>query len=118
MCHALAGTVGESAMHNILTMDKMDSQLTPWDELIKSPDTATVPTSAAASCMLVAKAVHRIEKDTMVAWMTFMNRIPKEAQGLFARSVMSDKCPKRDIAARNTEFAMWAAANNFLFAKK
>jgi hypothetical protein len=118
MCHALAGTVGESAMHNILTMDKMDSQLTPWDELIKSPDTATVPTSAAASCMLVAKAVHRIEKDTMVAWMTFMNRIPKEAQGLFARSVMSDKCPKRDVAARNTEFAVWAAANNFLFAKK
>jgi hypothetical protein len=118
MCHALAGTVGEKAMHNILTMDKLDSQLTPWDELIKSPDTATVPTSAAASCMLVAKAVHRIEKDTMAAWMTFMNRIPKEAQGLFARSVMSDKCPKRDVAARNTEFAVWAAANNFLFAKK
>ena len=54
MCHALAGTVGESAMHNILTMDKMDSQLTPWDELIKSPETAVVPTSAAATCMLVA----------------------------------------------------------------
>lgn len=118
MCHALAGTVGESAMHNILTMDKMDSQLTPWDDLIKSPETATVPTSAAAACMLVSKAVHRIEKDNMVAWMKFMNRIPKEAQGLFARSVMSDKCPKRDIAARNTEFAVWAAANNFLFAKK
>jgi hypothetical protein len=47
-----------------------------------------------------------------------MNRIPKEAQGLFARSVMSEKCPKRDVAARNTEFAVWAAANNFLFAKK
>ena len=118
MCHALAGTVGEAAMHNILTMDKLDNQLTPWDELIKSPETAAVPTSAAATCMLVAKAVHRIEKDTMVAWMKFLNRIPKEAQGLFARSVMSDKCPKRDVAARNTEFALWAAANNFMFAKK
>jgi hypothetical protein len=118
MCHALAGTVGEKAMHNILTMDKLDSQLTSWDDLIKSPDTATVPTSAAATCMLVAKAVHRIEKDSMAAWMKFLNRIPKEAQGLFARSVMSDKCPKRDVAARNTEFAVWAAANNFLFAKK
>lgn len=118
MCHALAGTVGESAMHNILTMDKMDSQLTPWDELIKSPETATVPTSAAATCMLVAKAVHRIETSNIVAWMKFLNRIPKEAQGLFARSVMSDKCPKRDVAARNTEFALWAAANNFMFAKK
>jgi hypothetical protein len=118
MCHALAGTVGEKAMHNILTMDKLDSQLTSWDDLIKSPETATVPSSAAASCMLVSKAVQRIDKDSISAWMTFLNRIPKEAQGLFARSVMSDKCPKRDVAARNTEFAIWAAANNFLFAKK
>lgn len=118
MCHALAGTVGEAAMHNILTMDKMDSQLTPWDELIKSPETAAVPTSAAATCMLVAKAVHRIENSNIVAWMKFLHRIPKEAQGLFARSVMSDKCPKRLVAARNTEFALWASANNFMFAKQ
>ena len=118
MCHALAGTVGAKAMNDILTMDKMNSQLTPWDELVKSPETATVPTSAAASCMLVSKAVQRIDKDSIGAWMKFLNRIPKEAQGLFARSVMSDKCPKRDVAARNTEFAVWAAANNFLFAKK
>lgn len=118
MCHALAGTVGEKAMHNILTMDKLDTQLTPWDELVKSPETATVPSSAAAACMLVSKAVQRIERDSVQAWMKFMVRMPKEAQGLFARSVMSDKCPKRDVAARNTEFAVWAADNNFLFAKK
>jgi hypothetical protein len=68
--------------------------------------------------MLVSKAVQRIERDSVQAWMKFMVRMPKEAQGLFARSVMSDKCPKRDVAARNTEFAVWAADNNFLFAKK
>jgi hypothetical protein len=118
MCHALAGTVGEKAMHNILTMDKLDQQLTPWDELIKSPETATVPTSAAAACMLVAKAVHRIDAASIAAWMKFLVRLPKEAQGLFARSVMSDLCPKRSVATRNTEFATWSAANNFLFAKK
>ena len=118
MCHALAGTIGEKAMHNILTMDKMDSQLTSWDELIKSPETAIVPTSAAASCMLVTKAVNRIDESNIIAWMKFMHRLPKEAQGLFARSVMSDKCPKRLVAARNTDFAVWAADNNFLFAKK
>jgi hypothetical protein len=118
MCHALAGTIGEKAMHNILTMDKMDSQLTSWDELIKSPETAIVPTSAAASCMLVTKAVNRIYESNIIAWMKFMHLLPKEAQGLFARSVMSDKCPKRLVAARNTDFAVWAADNNFLFAKK
>jgi len=118
MCHALAGTVGEKAMHNILTMDKMDQQLTPWDDLIKSPETATVPTSAAAACMVVAKAVQRIESSNITAWMKFLVRLPKEAQGLFARSVMSDVCPKRNVATRNAEFAQWAASNNFLFAKK
>lgn len=118
MCHALAGTIGEKAMHNILTMDKLDNQLPAWDEVTNSPETATVPTSAAASCMLVSKAVQRIDPANINAWMTYMNRMSKESQGLFARSVMSDMCPKRNVAARNTEFAKWAAANNFLFAKK
>ena len=118
MCHALAGTVGEKAMHNILTMDKMDQQLPAWDDVVKSPDTATVPTSAAAACMMVTKAVHRIESTSISAWMKYMARLSREAQGLFARSVMSDLCPKRTVATRNTEFAKWAADNNFLFAKK
>jgi len=118
MCHALKGTIGEKAMHNMLTMVKLDTQLTNWDDLIKSPTTATVPTSAAAACMLVAKAVQRIEKATIDAWMDFLPRISKEAQGLFARSVMSDKCPKRTVAATNPKFAKWAADNNYLFARK
>lgn len=118
MCHALKGTVGEKAMHNLLTMIKLDTQLTNWDDLIKSPLTATVPTSAPAGCMLIAKAVQRIEKSTMDAWMQFLPRMSKEAQGLFARSVMSDMCPKRTIAATNPKFAKWAADNNYLFARK
>jgi len=118
MCRALKGTIGEKAMHNILTMVKLDTQLTNWDDLIKSPTTATVPTSAAAACMLVAKAVQRIEKVSIDAWMDFLPRISKEAQGLFARSVMSDKCPKRTVAATNPKFAKWAADNNYLFARK
>jgi hypothetical protein len=118
MCHALAGTVGEKAMHCILTMDKMDQQLPVWDDLIKSPDTATVPSSAAAACMLIAKAVHRIDTASITPWVRYLGRMAKEEQGLFARSVMSETCPKRNVAARNTEFAKWAAENNFLFAKK
>ena len=118
LCHALKGTVGEKAMHNMLTMVKMDTQLTNWDDLIKSPATATVPTSAAAACMLVAKAVQRIEKASIDSWMEFLPRMSKESQGLFARSVMSEMCPKRTVAATNPKFAKWAADNNYLFAKK
>ena len=118
MCHALSGTVGEPAMHNILTMVKLDNQLVSWDDLIKSPTTVSVPNNGAASCMLIAKAVQRIEKSTMNAFMEFLPRLSKEAQGLFARTVMTNNCPKRDVAATNTKFATWAADNNYLFAKK
>ena len=118
MCHALAGTVGEPAMHNILTMVKLDTQLVSWDDLIKSPTTVNVPNNGAASCMLVDKAVQRIEKATMNAFMEFLPRLSKEAQGLFARTVMTDNCPKRDVAATNTKFATWAASNNYLFSRK
>lgn len=117
MCHALIGTVGAPAMHKILTMVKMDQQLASWEELIKSPTTVAVPTSAAAACLLVAKAVQRIEKSTMDAWMEFLPRMAKEAQGLFARSVMSKSCPKQNVAATNVKFAKWATDNNYLFAK-
>ena len=118
MCHALKGAVGEKAMHNLLTMVRLDTQLASWDDIIKSPETIGVPTSAAAACMLIAKAVQRIEKQTMDAWMTFLPRMSKESQGLFARSVMSDLCPKRGVAATNPKFAKWAADNNYLFARK
>jgi hypothetical protein len=118
MAHALKGTVGEKAMHNILTMVDMDSQLADWDEIIKNPTTTPVPSNGAASCMLVSKAVQRIKRESIGAWMQFVSRMSKEAQGLFARSVMTDRCPTRDVAATNPAFAQWAAANNYMFARK
>jgi hypothetical protein len=118
MAHALKGTVGEKAMLNILTMVDMDSQLADWDDVIKNPTTAPVPTNGAAACMMVAKAVRRITRDTMTAWMSFLPRLSKEAQGLFARSVMSNECPTRSIAATNKEFAKWSADNNYMFARR
>jgi len=76
-----------------------------------------VPTNGAAACMLVAKSIQRIEKATMDAFMDFLPRLGKEAQGLFARSVMSEVCPKRNVAATNQKFQVWASANNYLFGK-
>jgi hypothetical protein len=118
LAHALKGTVGDKAMLNMLTMIDMDSQLADWDDIIKSPQTVAVPNNGAASCMLIAKAVQRIRKDSINAWMDFLPRMSKEAQGLFARSVMQDKCPTREVAATNPKFAKWAADNNYMFARR
>lgn len=118
MAHALKGTVGEKAMHNILTMVDMDTQLVDWDDLVKSPTTVAVPSNGAAACMLVSKAVRRISKETINAWMDFLPRLSKEAQGLFARSVMIEECPTRLVAATNAKFAKWCSDNNYLFARR
>ena len=115
--HAMTGTVGEAAMHKILTIYKLDAQLVSWEELVKNPTTVTVPSNGAAACMLVSKAIQRIEKATMDAFMDFLPRLSKEAQGLFARSVLSEACPKQNVAATNLKFQMWAAANNYMFGK-
>ena len=118
MCHALAGTVGHPAMHNILTMVKLDNDLPSWDEIVRSPDTATVPSGAASAVMLISKAARRIDKPTMGKFMTYLNRMSKEAQGLFARTVMSPNNPTKAIAATNKEFVKWATDNNYLFAER
>lgn len=115
--HAMKGTVGEPAMHHMMTIYKLDTQLVSWEDLINNPTTVTVPTNGAAACMLIAKAIQRIEKSTMDAFMDFLPRLSKEAQGLFGRSVMSKTCPKQNVAATNTRFAVWAAENNYVFGK-
>ena len=65
--------------------------------------------------MLVYSAVQRVEKDTINKWIKYMGRISKEAQGLFATSVM--RTGKKSVVGTSTEFVKWATANNYLFAQ-
>jgi hypothetical protein len=115
LCHTLAGTVGEAAMNNILTMVTLDQQLPSWAEIIADPHKTKVPTGAAGKCLLVMKAVQRVDAECFEAWMIYQNRMSKEAQGLFARSIMSNKCPKRKLATTVRPFILWATSNHFLF---
>lgn len=111
--HALMGVVGEAAAMDLMTIAKLDDQLPGWDRLVADPENVPVPTSGVASCLLVAKAVMRVEKETFGAWMTFCQRMPKEAQALFARTIMSN--PKNVWVAQRPEFTAWAQPNIYLF---
>lgn len=111
--HALMGVVGEAAAMDILTLVKLNDDLPTWEAVIKSPDNAKLPKGAAASCMMVAKAVQRVERETFDDWMVYVQRMGKEVQALFARSVM--RSAKVGIATTHREFSKWAAANSFLF---
>jgi MoxR-like ATPase len=113
--HALIGTIGARATYDMMAMVKLANDLPDWESIIKAPDTTKVPESPSAVCMLVYSAVQRIEKDSVNAWVKYMSRISKEAQGLFATSVMRTK--KASTVGTSKEFIKWATDNNYLFAK-
>jgi len=113
--HALIGTIGHRATYDMMAMVKLANDLPDWESIIKAPDTTRVPDSPSAVCMLVYSAVQRIEKDNVNAWVKYMGRISKEAQGLFATSVMRTK--KASTVGTSKEFIKWATDNNYLFAR-
>jgi len=113
--HALIGVIGERATMGMMNILKLDQSIASWREIVSTPLEALVPTNGASVCLVVSKALHNVEKDTFDAWMTYLNRMTREAQAMFAMSVMSGKSPKRDIAVRNKSFTSWCVTNGYLF---
>ena len=117
LAHALAGTIGEPAMNEMLTIINLDMKMPSWDEIVEDPVGTPAPGNAAAACLTVCKAVQRVSKDNLPAWMAYMEKMQKEAQGLFARSVMSPRCMHRDWLSTNGIFSKWVHTNHYLFVK-
>lgn len=115
MAHALKGTIGNRATYDMLSIIQLTDDLPTWDEIIKEPSKAKVPDSASAVCMLVYSAIQQVEKDNINKWVQYMDRLSKEAQGLFATSVM--RTSKKTTVGTSQGFIKWATANNYLFAQ-
>jgi hypothetical protein len=113
---ALMGTVGERAAMDLMAFVKMSDQLPSLDSIKKDPLLAKVPTSAAAVCMVVYRTLATIEKEWVDAWMIYLDRLDKEAQGMFANGVRAPKYGKQAIVMTNRAFTAWAIANSHLFA--
>ena len=113
---ALMGTVGERAAMDLMAFVKMSDQLPSLDSIKKDPLLAKVPTSAAAVCMVVYRTLATIENDWVDAWMTYMERLDTEAQGMFANGVRAPKYSRQDIVMTKRAFTTWAMKNSHLFA--
>jgi hypothetical protein len=111
---ALAGTIGESAARDMQAFFTVVDKLPTWDAIMQSPDTAKVPDDAVAKCILVFSAISRVEKDTMGKWLRYAERLEKELQALFARSVVKSST-KQAMAVSNKDFVAWATSNQWLF---
>jgi hypothetical protein len=112
----LAGTCGESFARDISAFFVVKDRLTSIEAIVASPDTAPVPASndAVAQCVTVFNLVTATKPETATAFVTYMERTPKEYQALFARSVMAN-ADKQKVVVACEAFRKWAMANHWMF---
>lgn len=113
---ALMGTIGERGAMDLMAFVKLADQLPSLESIKKDPENAKVPSSAAAVCMVVYRTLAALEKDWIDNWMTYMARLDKEAQGMFANGVRAPKYSKQAMVMTNRKFTDWAMQNGYLFA--
>lgn len=113
---ALMGTVGDRAAMDLMAFVSLADQLPSLQSIKEEPETAQVPTSAAAVCMIVYRTLASIEADWLDNWMTYLNRLDKEAQGLFANGVRAPRYHAQGTVMTNRKFTQWARENGYLFA--
>ena len=110
------GTVGDRAAMDLMAFVKLADQLPSLQSIKDDPMNAKVPSSAAAVCMVVYRALAALERDWLDAWIDYMNRLDKEAQGMFANGVRAPKYSKQAMVMTNKKFTAWAMQNSYLFA--
>jgi len=116
MTAALIGTVGDRAAMDLMAFVHLAEDLPTMESIKRSPETAKVPTSAAAVCMVVYRTLATIDADWIDAWMVYMDRLDTEAQGMFANGVRAPKYAKQGLVMTNKGFTAWARARSYLFA--
>ena len=110
----LTGTIGESASRDMQAFFTVVDKLPTWDAIMANPMTAKLPNDAVAKCILVFSAITRVEKDTLSKWMSYVQRMDKEWQALFATSVMKSPS-KQAFCVLQKDFKDWALNNQWLF---
>jgi energy-coupling factor transporter ATP-binding protein EcfA2 len=112
---ALMGTIGDRAAMDLMAFVKLADQLPSLESIKKDPLNARVPTSAAAVCMVVYRTLASLERDWLDAWMTYLDRLDLEAQGMFANGVRAPKYSRQALVMTNKRFTEWAMSRNYLF---
>jgi hypothetical protein len=109
---AMSGAVGEAASRDIQAYIDFADQLPTWEQTIKQPTTAAVPTSAGACAVLVYGAIAKVDKETITPFMQYLERFDPEWQACFAINIA--KSSKQNVAFSCKAFSDWVAKNEDL----
>ena len=111
----LDGTVGISASRDLQAYITLADQLPTRDSIERDPEGALIPTSPAAQCILMFKAVTAAKRENFGVWMRYVKRMPKETQALFINSLLEVRTQKA-WALAHPAFVSWARENQYMFA--
>jgi len=109
---ALIGTIGAAAANDMMAFVDYQDQLPEWDAVISNPQGTRLPDSAGAMSIMVFGAISVMDSNNLTAIMTYIERLGKEWQGVFA--ITASRSPKQSIAYRNPKFTQWVQENNDL----
>jgi hypothetical protein len=115
LTHALMGTVGAPAALDIMTFIRLADQLPTRQEIVSTPDTAQVPSNPSAMILLSCQAFNWVDRDTLDAWMTYMDRFSfNEAKAIFAIQLTNND-NKFEWASKNQRFTDFVRKHQHLF---
>lgn len=112
---SLMGTIGHRGGLDLINFVELVSQMPSWEDITTRPEQAMVPTNNAIHAMVVFRALANVQRDQVTNWVTYMKRLPKEAQGMFANGCRSDKYSKAAFIFQNKTFVDWARNNGYMF---
>lgn len=110
----VAGTIGFSAAHKIITFMSLDDALPQYEEIVNRPKETKVPESAGAKIMIALKLMQRVEQEDYSQVHTYMERLPMEMQGLFFNQIIKLKT-KRQWVEKQPKFTEFVRKNFALF---
>lgn len=111
---ALEGTIGAPAARDLMAYVEVADSLPTWEEIVKSPNTAQVPSSPAALCLLAFSAVQRVDRETIGKFFEYLKRTPKELQSVFCLTGMKSD-DKKKLFLTSQSFVDWMRTNQYLF---
>lgn len=111
---ALEGTIGAPAARDLMAFVDVADSLPTWESIIKDPQTANVPSSPAALCLLAFSAVNRVDRNTISKFFEYLKRTPKELQSVFCLTGMKNDEKKKTFLTSQS-FTDWMRENQYLF---
>ena len=111
---ALEGTIGAPAARDLMAYVEVADSLPTWDEICKSPNTAIVPSSPAALCLLAFSAVQKVDRESISKFFEYLKRTPKELQSVFCLTGMKND-DKKKLFLTSQSFTTWMRENQYLF---